>query len=165
MKKIFSIGMTKQAVLSKLDGTKATAQTKQLIQNFWKTDADGKITNEIELAMLDSWANGSEKVKMPTRGRELINKGSNPYDRKEVVFNYTSSSAIEGDRLTFDTYRVGDKYYDAASWCKKDCTRQDILIDKNRDGYADKRVYFEAKSRGEELGGLYDEKIVFEIEL
>ena len=114
--------------------------------------------------MLDSWANGSEKVKIPTRGRELINWGYDPYDLKEVCFHYTSSSAIEGDRFSFDTYKVDDKYYDAASWCKKDCTRQDILIDKNRDGYADKRVYFEAKSRGEGMG-LFDEKIVLDIEL
>ena len=47
----FSIGMSKSEVISKLDSTQSTEKTKQYIKNFWNTDRDGKITNEIENAM------------------------------------------------------------------------------------------------------------------
>lgn len=168
MEKFFNIGMTKQAVLSKLDKTKATTQTKQLIQNFWQTDKDGKVTNEIELAMLNSWANGSEKVKMPTRGEKLEvsahgHSESRPNDPNLTTKIYTSGSG-EKDSLVIERNEKDGKYYDSVSWYKNDATRQDFLHDMNLDGYADRRVYFEAKSRGEGMG-LYDEKIVFDIEL
>lgn len=60
-----TIGMTTQQVMSNISRMNATDKTKQMIINFCNNDEDKKISNEIELAMLDSWANGSEKVKMP----------------------------------------------------------------------------------------------------
>ena len=59
------IGMTTQQVMSNISRMNATDKTKQMIINFCNNDQDKKISNEIELAMLNSWANGSEKVPMP----------------------------------------------------------------------------------------------------
>ena len=134
MKNFFSIGMTKQAVLSKmsLDSTNSTTKTRQLIQNFWKTDDDGKIMNEIELAMLNSWANGSEKVKMLTFSEEnlksnSINAGCAEFfdagpEKKDLLFLERSGSAT------------------TAHWWQKGALRQDFLIDEDSDGFADRRI-------------------------
>lgn len=53
--------------MSNISRMNATDKTKQMIINCCNNDQDKKISNEIELAMLNSWASGSERVKMPTK--------------------------------------------------------------------------------------------------
>ena len=158
----FNIGMTKNEVLSKLKNTNATKETKQLIQNFWKSDHDGKVTNEIELTMLEAWANGSTQVPMPT----LF--GGKPFRECEYKFGpseihqkmYVSGSQKDipksyDDLEAFDTLIVGTEcshFSDSLNvGCKSFVTWdsnlleneniRDILKDNNMDGIADIRLY------------------------
>lgn len=141
MEKIFSIGMTKQAVLSKLDGTKASAKTKQSIQNFWKTDEDGKITNEIELAMLDSWANGSEKVKMPTRGEKEISKDVlRDSEYETITHEYTSGSGKGDVFVSCKDFCEKKIIQHTVFWNRYGSEYHDYLTDNDGDGYADNRM-------------------------
>ena len=143
MTDFFSIGMTKSEVMSKLGSTQATEKTKQFIQNFWNTDRDGKITNEIEQTMLNSWASGSEKVKMPTQGAQKINESK--YDNGGVVYRYRSQSGNKHILTVWDntksfTMYNGKKYYTPdmlVTWHGNG--QQDELFDKDGDGYADRR--------------------------
>ena len=66
------IGMTTQQVLSNISKMNTTDSTKQKIINFCNRDHDKKISNVIELTLLQSWASGSEKIPMP--------KSLTPYD-------------------------------------------------------------------------------------
>ena len=61
----YKIGMSTNEVKSLLAKTQATEKTKQLIINFCNNDIDHKITDEIELHMLNTWASGQEKIPMP----------------------------------------------------------------------------------------------------
>ena len=135
----FSIGLTKAEVLMKIPTTMATAKTKEFIENFWNNDSDGKITNEIELAMLESWANGSERIKLPAKG-----KGDKPLVKNvfsdgttveywESLSNKTIIKDLEGnyDRLVLDGH--------SANWSNSKSS--DELVDLDDDGYADYRKY------------------------
>ena len=146
MADFFSIGMTRSEAMSKLDTTQATDKTKQYIQNFWNTDKDGKVTNEIELAMLNSWASGSEKVKMPTKGKgnkpihtDIFGDGS----RTEIWESKSNKRPIPKDykSVKYDSLNVVTGDLSNTSW--NDGKAEDVLLDLNGDGYADKRKYFE----------------------
>ena len=149
MVQFFSIGMTKSQAMAKLGSTQATEKTKQFIQNFWNTDKDGKISNEIELTMLESWASGSERVKMPTKG-----KGNKPLHTNifsdgtttEYWESQTNKRPIPSDveRATYDRLSViktpkSSTGMSSVSWC--DGKVEDRLLDLDNDGYADEREY------------------------
>ena len=134
----FSVGLMKNEVLSKLSSTSTTTKTKQYIENFWNNDKDGKITNEIELAMLESWASGFEKIKMPTRGKgekplseSTLNDGTK-VEYWESLSNKSVTKDIEKcDRLVLDGH--------SANWSNSESS--DELIDLDNDGFADYRKY------------------------
>ena len=146
MVNFFNIGMTKSEVMSKLGTTHATDKTKQFIQNFWSTDRDGKITNEIELTMLESWANGSEKVKMPTQGEKKTRLDAN-FDDGSIVSYYTSKSGAKHTLTIWDSREKfimhnNKKVYIPSMLATWNGNRQqDELFDKDGDGYADYREY------------------------
>ena len=135
----FSIGLTKTEVLSKLPATSVTVKTRQFIENFWNNDADGKITNEIELAMLESWASGSEKIKLPVRGKGEKPLAKNVFSDGTTVEYWESLSNksiirdLDGnyDRLVLDGH--------TANW--SNTKSSDELVDLDDDGYADYRKY------------------------
>ena len=123
------IGMTTQQVMSNINNMNATDKTKQLIINFCNNDHDKKITDSVELAMLDSWSKGSEKVKMPTA---------------EGMTEVTSRNLQENVK----EYRKGNNYlqitndsdgvYLATYLANGNVTN--VLGDTNKDGFADYRL-------------------------
>ena len=137
MVNFFSIGMTKSEVMSKLGSTQSTEKTKQFIQNFWNTDIDGKVTNEIELAMLDSWASGSERVKMPTKGAKKIAQDT-VFD-KSTVHYYSSKSGAKHTFTFWDGNAAKGDCMDIATWNGNG--QEDKLFDLDGDGYADVRDF------------------------
>lgn len=178
----FRIGMTTQQVISSISRTNATDKTKQMIINFCNNDQDKKISNEIELAMLNSWASGSEKVKMPTADR--MNK---------VNISQVSARAVgvNDDGTHYKYYRTNNKnrflgissdnsivhttidIYNHNSKTNKCTNVMDTLTDNNSDGYADIRsthysnsnnededeeTFFETNYIDNNLDGLYDVK-------
>ena len=146
----FSIGMSKSEVISKLDSTQATEKTKQYIKNFWNTDRDGKITNEIENAMLNSWASGSEKVKMPTQG--VLKSSETKFNNGGVVYKYQSHS---GNKYTLTVWDNRESFimYGNKKISTPDMTviwsgngQDDRLFDRDGDGYADLRECYPNES-------------------
>ena len=138
MVNFFSVGMTKSEVMSKLGSTQSTEKTKQFIQNFWNTDIDGKVTNEIELAMLESWASGSKKVKMPTKGSKLISEGPHT-DNGLVISDYQSHSGTKDVFEIVKQMTRGITMMVTATWNGNGQT--DTLFDLDGDGYADVRDF------------------------
>lgn len=133
------IGMSTQQVISNISSMKANDKTKQFIINFCNSDEDKKVTNEVELAMLDSWASGLEKVKMPTKGKgvkplhvEVFSDGTN-VSYWESGSNKSVIKDLDGnyDRLVLDGH--------SANWSNN--TTSDELTDLDDDGYADVRKY------------------------
>lgn len=168
---VLKIGMTTQQVMQNIGNMNANDKTKQLIINFCNNDHDKKITNEIELAMLDSWSKGSEKVKMPTaEGMTEVPNGVPPItlaDAKEEKMYRASNNRL------FGTIKGG---MDSLIACvtNKGYTNTDALFDNNSDGYADWRVTSYVKEYynnnegdvilttryGDNLDGIYDEKSI-----
>ena len=124
------VGMTTQQVLQNINRWNTTAKTKQFIINFCNSDHDKKITNDIELTMLNSWASGSEKVKMPDKLEQ--------YDSFEANKDCKKCSV------------------------DKEPGNRDILIDYDKDGYADSRKVYTTKigqNNGPKLWLFEDEKL------
>jgi len=109
------IGMTTQQILSNINRMNTTDKTKQNIFNFCKYDSDGKITNIIELTMLESWANGSEKVPMPKTLEQ------------------------------YDGFGDGFKEVKKCSVTNGEPGNKDVLIDSDKDGFADSRRAYTTK--------------------
>lgn len=175
------IGMTTQQVMSNISRMNATEKTKQMIINFCNNDQDKKISNEIERAMLNSWASGSEKVKMPTADGMKQVKGepvgySFMFDKNGThgqlyrASNNRLLGIITGKNDTNITYT--SHYSNNSSY------RIDYLEDRNNDGYADVRNTFLASEKEDEdfhvtstshsdsdLDGTYDTKCVDDIKL
>ena len=174
------IGMTTQQVMSNISRMNATDKTKQMIINFCNNDQDKKISNEIELAMLNSWASGSEKVKMPTADR------MNKVNMSQVSI---STTGVNDDGTDYKYYRTNNKnrflgissdnsivhttidIYNHNSKTNKCTNVMDALTDNNGDGYADIRsthysninnedeeTYFTTNYIDNNLDGLYDVK-------
>ena len=174
-----NIGMSTNTILNNLDKlTNATNKTKKLIFNFCQNDQDKKVTNEIELAMLDSWASGSEQVKMPSakkmqevknqpigyelmgsdKGRTHVYRASN----NRLFGTITNNNA----NIAYASHKINSKNF----------SKIDYLCDKNKDGYADYRItrencYTDNNAYSEldvhytddNMDGIYDEKIVIEL--
>lgn len=163
------IGMTTQQVMSNINNMNATDKTKQLIINFCNNDHDKKITNKIELAMLDSWSKGSEKVKMPTSEGmkehkwphlDEENKNTKYYraENRELSFR-TDENGLSCAAYTWRVYNPNEKTY------------TNVLNDSNSDGYADDRILNEYNRINEnhdiltaycdyDLDGVFDDKFV-----
>lgn len=126
-----SIGMSTQSIMGNLCKIKgATDKTKQMIINFCTSDLDGKVTNDIELSMLNAWANGQEQVPMPQKpsGKGWVkNTGDETtrYYKGNQVFEY-GIDIYKGKSIRTDIMEAGNIY-------------SDTLIDEDQDGYADKR--------------------------
>ena len=146
---IFSIGMGRSEFMSKLDANKVTQSTNKKIENFWKTDKDGQITNEIELAMLDSWASGSDKVKMPEGKKELKIPTYLAQKTQLSDESYYSESNKKQKPIRYELPKSAEilEIYKNRSdetkvrWSFNDSLLVDTLVDNDGDGYADSRSY------------------------
>lgn len=135
------IGMTTQQVMSNINNMNATDKTKQLIINFCNNDHDKKITNEIELAMLDNWSKGSEKVKMPTAEGMTEFK---PFTSNNTVDKDTKYYYSGKNRMLAFMNRLSEGVNQCLSYNRTTYSPQnndfvDWLTDTNQDGYADNR--------------------------
>ena len=164
------IGMTTQEVLQNIGKLNTTAKTKQFIINFCNNDQDKKITNDIELAMLNSWANGSEKVKMPPK--KPSGKG---WETSDGVFYERTLRDSKGNGYaeeTYDSQKRGDKKGRFTLWMYNDAMKywdnpkknptiypRDQIFDTNNDGYADYRVYGTDNARTGVSTFIYDNNL------
>ena len=176
------IGMTTQQVMSNISRMNATDKTKQMIINFCNNDQDKKISNEMELAMLNSWASGSDRVIMPNADglKQLKSKPigymtvSNS-EQGEKLYRTSNSRLFgtvtnnKGENVAFSSH-----YYDYS----KGFFKTDYLVDKDNDGYADYRQACTLQDKDDadyhnihtgytdvDLDGTFDEKSVSEIKL
>ena len=156
MTKNLSIGMSKAQVMQGLKNVNLTASIKEKIGNFWANDRDGKITNEIELAMLDRWASGSEKIKMPTSSKEPFKVNQTNYGSVSVFSKTYVSDSNNGiiyspetaDRFTRTHYSDRDASASEnacstrATWLHEENGKVtvDMLFDEDCDGIADGRA-------------------------
>jgi len=125
----FRIGMKLDQVLKQVQAgsTGANNKTTELIFNFCKNDSDGKISNGNELAMLNAWASGSEKVAMPKpEGLEANVDGHSVHFIRDKENNLDT------------TYEPGVVTTGPASGPNRYLT--DMLIDNDGDGFADTRL-------------------------
>lgn len=168
---MFRVGQSKSEVMNFLKKMKLSTEAKEKIKNFFSQDDDQKVTNEIELAMLNGWANPSANktsksiIPLPVSVFEPEYKthSDNWGSINHQVFRYPSESGA-GDRF----FRVHDSDRDApvitnasssyAYWIGEDGNR-DYLFDNDNDGIADERVreYENGKRLYDtDLDGLYD---------
>ena len=147
------IGMPLLDIMNLLDKVNLQEKFRNNILNFCKQElqnGDSKITNEIELAMLNAWINNSDKINMP----ELLS------DKYKLIDVYTEKN--EHETKTFEEFIAYDKTYylrcitrdinnvvTKVSLSHKNASfidmiknggTEDIMIDYNNDGYANSRT-------------------------
>lgn len=110
------IGMTTSEVKALVAKTNASDKTKQFIFNFCNNDLDGKITDEIELHILNTWASGQEKIPMPKLN-----------DKEGILEQYISQPEIESAARRIECNNGKHQTISYSS-----------LRDYDKDGYADK---------------------------
>ena len=138
-----SIGMSINTIKNNIDKLpNASDKTKQLILNFCENDLDHKVSNDIELAILNSWANGSSKVPMPQKPSE-ISKSSYQTQEKYNTESRKIYSYLTAENTAPDVFSYW-KDRNRAELHIQSYNREfnDLLIDKNGDGYADERHYY-----------------------
>ena len=120
-----SIGMTTQQVMAKANsmGKKLSAENKQIIINFCKTDIDKKISNGNELHMLNTWITNNAGISLDDHGTQ-----------KDGVF----VPSYNGLRCEDDRY-IDNLFYDDVSGVASSRTVIDKktgaqYVDKNLDG-------------------------------
>ncbi len=147
------IGMTKQEAKSIIKKMSVPREMKRLIKNFWQKDADQRITNEVELSMLKSWAMGSRKVAMPHGNGMSVFEGNGNFGEIEKHYETYVSDSQRGyydkqpgqfDMFVKAQYKntvTGEESNDVL-WAEKDSSKsvEDLLIDVDNDGFADKRL-------------------------
>ncbi|MGN0030864.1 MAG: hypothetical protein ACI37Q_02790 [Candidatus Gastranaerophilaceae bacterium] len=138
-----SIGMSTNTIKSNIDKLPHVSdKTKKLILNFCKNDLDHKVSNDIELAMLNSWANGSSKVPMPQKPSEISKSSYNIQEKHNTksikTYSYLTAKDASPDYFSYINYG------DSAETHIESYNRKfnDLLIDKDGDGYADERHYY-----------------------
>ena len=165
------IGMTTQQVMSNINNMNATDKTKQLIINFCNNDHDKKITNKIELAMLDSWSKGSEKVKMPT-AKDITKVDENTARNKgfSIIIGNESTKAKLYQVNNNEIFGVIKDNYNHDVYSSHKHSYMDEMRDANVDGYADERKlfsstyindnkYIETEYIDENLDGTFDKVV------
>ena len=102
---VLEIGMKKAKVL-RLANRLAPVQ-KQKVENFFQHDRDGKISHENDLAILNSFFDGTNKVKMPipVTGKGLI------LDNASCCHHLNKDGTITWDTLSdYDNDGYADKH-------------------------------------------------------
>ena len=117
-------------------------EQRQKIANFWKSDVDGIISNEIEQALLKGFTSKSGKVSMPAENPTLF-KERQEYDdcnidvfqRSDYEIRYSKQKDNSVTEVCCDVFAVNENhlYFHAD---------QDHLYDVDGDGIPDKRVLF-----------------------
>ena len=138
-----SIGMSTNTIKTNIDKLpNVSDKTKQLILNFCKNDLDLKVSNDIELAMLNSWANGSTKVLMPQKPSEISEssyQSQEKYNTKsKKIYSYLTAKDVAPD--VFSYCKDSNKAVTHIQSYNREFN--DLLIDKDNDGYADERHYY-----------------------
>ncbi len=130
---VFKIGMKIEQVLNQVQSgqTKVNDKTKELIFNFCQNDTDGVISNGNELAMLNAWASGSEKVPMPKHKEAQTAEFVEGHEHHSVMFEHDQENNL------FTTYEPGAVL--TSPMRGKDRDLKDILRDTDGDGFADER--------------------------
>ena len=138
-----SIGMNTNTIKDNIDKLpNVSDKTKLLILNFCKNDLDGKVSNDIELTILNSWANGSTKVPMPQKPSEISKssyQAQEKYNSKSSkIYSYLTAKDVAPDVFSYWKDR------NRAETHIQSYNREfnDLLIDKDVDGYADERHYY-----------------------
>ena len=121
----FKIGMSVNEVKTLLAKVKVTNETKSLILSFCENDLDKKISDDIELNLLNTWASGEKEINMP-----------NYEETSPVSFGVNSFCSIFGGSVT---YKSGGHVYTTnyAPLLKAVSENKSILYDNNGDGVAD----------------------------
>lgn len=131
------IGMKKVDVLRLVDNL-STIQ-KQKVYKFFENDRDGQISHENELAILNSFFDGTNKVKMPktANGEKLTGQLGSPCAHKNTDGTTTYSILEDYDKDGYaDVHNIGEytvKDRISTGWRG---------VDTNIDGIADKKGRF-----------------------
>ena len=146
------IGMPLLSVVELLETINIREKFKNNILNFCKQElesGDNKITNEIELSMLSSWINNSDKIKMPELSNqyELVDVFSE--QKKEKTRIYEKYAAKDGAYYTRCITKNADNVVIQVSLSYKNSSfidivrnggTEDYIFDTNNDGYANSRT-------------------------
>ena len=127
------IGMKLSEVKSLLAKTNATDKTKKLIIDFCNNDIDGKITDDIELHMLNTWASGQDKIPMP----KLESVGTTSRIFKSAVGYLGIDTVTERDSDSKTAHIQTEEPMFGGAFTNIEF-KNSYLYDRNGDGYADK---------------------------
>ncbi len=147
------IGMPLLDIIDLLERINIQESFKNNILNFCRQElqnGDSKISNEIELAMLNAWINNSDKINMP----ELLS------DKYKLIDVYTENK--DSETKTFEEFLANDNTYylrcitrnadnivTKVSLSHKNVSflemiknggTEDIITDYNNDGFANSRT-------------------------
>jgi len=157
-----TVGMSTQGILQNLNSLQNLSdKSKQLIINFCNNDKDKRVTNEIELAMLDSYVNNQEKVSMPKPVglRDITGtKEAKKYSSIGSLASQKTYKTSNNRALCFS--ENGLFVYNSSLGC----TKLDIFADFDKDGFADYRLTSDSSDNegisyyDDNLDGVYDRK-------
>ena len=150
---VLYVGMPLLDVMQVIENLDILGNFKTNILNFCKQElqfGDSKITNEIELAMLNAWINNSDKISMP----ELLS------DKYKLIDVYSEERGSE--TKTYEEFLAYDKTYYIRCITRnsenivtkvslshknapfiemiKNGGTEDVITDYNNDGYANSRT-------------------------
>ena len=159
MVEFFRIGMTQKEVMSRLSSIHSSdpnkdVKTRKWFNNFWSKDYDKKVTNEIELEMLNTWALGSKNVKMPVSKSDIIDRTRGNLGYTSIHRNVYLSESDDCQGVdSFSRIHYCDKEiksplenscHDVARWSRIQKQNEiiiDELVDNDMDGIADVRYF------------------------
>lgn len=146
------IGMPLICLMDLIDNKKVQPKYKEMILNYCKQElelGDSKISNELELSMLNAWFKNTSKVKMPKISDkfELISTFST--QQKDITKIFEKYKYIDGTYYIKCTYKDLKGKTVQTQLAHRNVTMEeiltqggveDILFDTNNDGYANSRM-------------------------
>ena len=154
-----TVGMSTQSLLQNLNSLpNLSDKSKQLIINFCNNDKDKRVTNEIELAMLDSYVKNQEKVSVPKPDGMKDITGTKEEKNYSYIGSYRKTYKASNNRI-LGFSENGFVYNNTAN----NPNRLDVLVDSDTDGFANYRITIESVDGGDayyddNLDGIYDRK-------
>lgn len=151
------IGMPLLNVMELIETINIQENFKNNILNLCKQEleyGDSKITNEIELSMLKSWINNSDKIKMPelSDNYELVDVFTE--QKKEKTRVYEKYASKDGTYYTKCITKNADNVVIQVSISYKNSSfidivknggTEDYIFDADDDGYANSRTIIKTK--------------------
>ena len=151
------IGMPLLSVLELTDTKYIQEEYRNYILNFCKEElknGDNKITNEIELSILKSWFNNSNKIEMPkiTDQQEFVDVFTEQKDGKTIIYEkYSNGDGTYYIKcITKDSNNIILKTslaFKSASFVEiiENGGTEDYIFDTDNDGYANSRAIIKTK--------------------